>query len=178
MPSTVLKEFGERNLCTMRNWLLLCEDFFNRFDVATNPGLLFETSERSWIDGVMCMPCHQEVGPPTCALRFKLNPKVVFCLTWWNVIPILLKASYPNNRFIQASKGPYRHSAGKKKKGFSHFSLYFCVIFIFRDIYLWLCVCVLSWHMLHMCRCSQKPTEGVGCWSWGYRWLGDTQGGC
>lgn len=72
MPSTVLKEFSERNLWAMRNWLLLCEDFFNRFDVATNPGLLFETSERSiWRDGVMCVPCHQEVGPPTCALRFK-----------------------------------------------------------------------------------------------------------
>lgn len=147
----------------MRNWLLLCEYFFNRFDVATNPGLLFETSEHSvWIDGVMCVPCHQEVGPPTCALIFKLNPKVVFCLTRWNVIPMLLKASYSNNRFIQAFKDPYHHSAGKKK-GFSHFSLYFCVIFIFKDIYIWLCVCILSRYTLHMCRCSQRPTEGVGC---------------
>lgn len=159
MPSTVLKEFGERNLCTMRNWLLLCEDFFNRFDVATNPGLLFETSERSWIDGVMCMPCHQEVGPPTCALRFKLNPKVVFCLTWWNVIPILLKASYPNNRFIQASKGPYRHSAGKKKKKVSHIFPYTSVSYSFLEIFIYGYVCVFFHGICYICAGAHRSQQ-------------------
>lgn len=143
----------------MRNWLLLCEYFFNRFDVATNPGLLFETSEHSiWIDGVMCVPCHQEVGPPTCALIFKLNPKVVFCLTRWNVIPMLLKASYSNNRFIQAFQDPYHHSEGKKKK-VSHIFPYTSVSYSFLKIFIYGYVCAFFQGIRYICAGAHRGQQ-------------------
>ena len=70
----------------------------------------------------MCVPCHQGVGPPTCALRFKLKPKMVFYLTRWNVIPILLTTSYPNNRLSRHIKIPIITLQEKKKTAFRIFT--------------------------------------------------------